>query len=55
MTKLLHKIICIVWKTKLSANPRKMLWSEPDCTECCGIGPITVENHCPKCGRRIER
>jgi len=22
-------------------------------TDCCGIGPITSENYCPNCGKRI--
>lgn len=22
-------------------------------TKCCGIGPITKENYCPECGRKI--
>ena len=24
-------------------------------TKCCGIGPITTENYCPNCGRKIMR
>ena len=24
-------------------------------TKCCGIGPITNENFCPNCGRKIIR
>ena len=24
-------------------------------TKCCGIGPITNENFCPNCGRKIVR
>ena len=24
-------------------------------TKCCGIGPITDENFCPNCGRKIVR
>lgn len=24
-------------------------------TKCCGIGPITRENFCPNCGRKIVR
>jgi len=24
-------------------------------TACCGIGPITNENYCPSCGRRIVK
>lgn len=24
-----------------------------DVTECCNIGPISSENYCPHCGKRI--
>lgn len=24
-------------------------------TECCNIGPITTENYCPNCGKKIIR
>ena len=24
-------------------------------TKCCGVGPITNENFCPNCGRKIMR
>ena len=30
-------------------------FSEITKTKCCGIAPITNENYCPNCGRRIVR
>jgi hypothetical protein len=24
-------------------------------TDCCGIGPITNENYCPNCGKKITK
>lgn len=28
---------------------------ECDVTSCCNIGPITRENYCPNCGKKIKR
>ena len=28
-------------------------WPECILTDCCGIGPITYENYCSSCGKKI--
>lgn len=59
-------IICIIAWWVVSVKERKdlytklIVWKEDftpdyDVTECCEVGPITNENFCPKCGKKIKR
>jgi len=52
--------ICIVSTTELNGithliNHDEGMGLNILVTECCGVGPITNENYCPKCGKKINR